>query len=61
MEEGGKEKQGLYRGGEEKIVNELIECQGGAVDIGGYYKPDPLKVDKAMRPCALLNEILEKH
>merc|ERR1712110_567704 len=46
---------------EEKIVNELIECQGGAVDIGGYYKPDPLKVDKAMRPCALLNEILEKH
>merc|ERR1719412_2406024 len=46
---------------EEKIVKELIECQGGAVDIGGYYKPDPLKVDKAMRPCALLNEILENH
>ena len=46
---------------EEKIVKELIECQGGAVDIGGYYKPDPLKVDKAMRPCVLLNEILEKH
>merc|ERR1711936_1122414 len=44
---------------EEQIVKELIECQGGAVDIGGYYKPDPLKVDKAMRPCALLNEILE--
>merc|ERR1719507_2242343 len=46
---------------EETIVKELIECQGGAVDIGGYYKPDPLKVDKAMRPCALLNEILERH
>merc|ERR1739844_163991 len=46
---------------EEKIVNELMECQGGAADIGGYYKPHPLKVEKAMRPCVLLNEILEKH
>ena len=30
---------------EEEIVKELIECQGNAVDIGGYYKPDPTKVD----------------
>merc|ERR1711990_522402 len=33
-----------------QIVKELIECQGNVVDIGGYYKPDPAKVDKAMRP-----------
>ena len=46
---------------EEQIVKELIECQGNAVDIGGYYKPDPAKVDKAMRPCQLLNEIIEKN
>ena len=46
---------------EEQIVKELIECQGNAVDIGGYYKPDPAKVDKAMRPCQILNEIIEKN
>merc|ERR1719270_1952699 len=46
---------------EEQIVKELIECQGHAVDIGGYYKPDPTKVDKAMRPCALLNEIIGRN
>merc|ERR1719394_2406283 len=46
---------------EEQIVKELIECQGKAVDIGGYYKPDPAKVDKAMRPCQILNEIIEKN
>jgi len=46
---------------EEEIVKELIDCQGNAVDIGGYYKPDPVKVDKAMRPCQLLNDIFEKN
>ena len=46
---------------EDQIVKELIECQGNAVDIGGYYKPDPAKVDKAMRPCQILNEIIEKN
>merc|ERR1712198_197563 len=46
---------------EEQIVKELIECQGNAVDIGGYYKPDPAKVDKLMRPCQILNEIIEKN
>jgi isocitrate dehydrogenase len=46
---------------ETQIVKELIDCQGNSVDIGGYYKPDPAKVDKAMRPCQLLNEIIEKN
>jgi isocitrate dehydrogenase len=46
---------------EEQIVKELIDVQGPPVDIGGYYKPDVEKVDKAMRPCQLLNEIFEKN
>lgn len=45
---------------EEQIVKELIECQGPAVDIGGYYRPDADKVDAIMRPSALFNEILDK-
>ena len=44
---------------EEKIVAELIECQGPAVDIGGYWKPDPDKCTKAMRPSATFNAILD--
>jgi isocitrate dehydrogenase len=39
------------------IVEELKACQGKPVDIGGYYKPDPVKADKAMRPSATLNAI----
>ena len=46
---------------EEQITKELIEVQGPPVDIGGYYKPDVEKADKAMRPCQLLNEIYEKN
>merc|ERR1712045_946249 len=43
---------------EEQISKELIDCQGPAVDIGGYFRPDADKVNKAMRPCELLNDIL---
>jgi len=43
---------------EELIVDELIKCQGPSVDIGGYYDPDPEKVEKAMRPSAIFNAIL---
>jgi len=46
---------------EEQISKELIDCQGPAVDIGGYFRPDADKVNKAMRPCELLNDILEKN
>jgi isocitrate dehydrogenase len=43
---------------EEKIVAELVAAQGGALDIGGYYRPDPGKVAKAMRPSATFNAAL---
>ena len=33
-----------------KIVDELKGCQGDNQDIGGYYKLDPIKAAKAMRP-----------
>ena len=41
------------------IVEELISCQGVPVDIGGYYKPDPVKTAAAMRPSATLNAIID--
>jgi isocitrate dehydrogenase len=43
---------------EEKIVGELNNCQGDRVDKGGYYQPDPEKVEKAMRPSGTLNSLL---
>ena len=43
---------------EQTIVKELNEAQGGAVDIGGYFRPDPERVASAMRPSATLNGIL---
>jgi isocitrate dehydrogenase len=43
---------------EEKIVAELNDVQGEAVDIGGYYRPDPEKVRAAMRPSRTFNEAL---
>ncbi len=42
-----------------KIVNELNEVQGKAVDIGGYYQPEHNKVSSAMRPSTTLNSILD--
>ena len=35
---------------EDKIVAELNDIQGAAVDIGGYYLPDDAKANAAMRP-----------
>ena len=43
---------------EQTIVDELNAVQGKAVDIGGYYYPDPAKVAAVMRPSATLNAIL---
>jgi len=40
---------------EAKIVAELTEVQGKAMDIGGYYYPDPAKTEAVMRPSATLN------
>jgi isocitrate dehydrogenase len=43
---------------ETKIIDDLIQCQGTPIDIGGYYKPDPVKTEKAMRPSETFNNIL---
>ena len=44
---------------EATILAELIEAQGASVDMGGYYKPDEAKLEKAMRPSETLNGILK--
>ncbi len=43
----------------EKIDAEMIDCQGPAVDVGGYFRPDPVKAAAAMRPSATLNAIID--
>jgi isocitrate dehydrogenase len=40
------------------IVAELNAAQGKAVDIGGYYHPDAVKVGAAMRPSGTLNGLI---
>lgn len=42
-----------------KIVSELQGVQGDPVDIGGYYKVDPVKTAAAMRPSATFNRIID--
>jgi isocitrate dehydrogenase len=44
---------------EDKIVSELSEVQGSAVELGGYYHPDSAKAAAAMRPSPAFNEALE--
>ncbi len=44
---------------EERIVSELNEAQGPPQDIGGYYRPDPALAERAMRPSATFNEIID--
>jgi len=44
---------------EQKIVDELIACQGKPVDMGGYFQPDEAKVEKLMRPSATLNALID--
>ena len=43
---------------EQKIVDELNEVQGQAMDIDGYYFPSEELVQKAMRPSETLNSAL---
>jgi isocitrate dehydrogenase len=44
---------------EQKIVSELSEVQGSAVELGGYYHPDSEKAATAMRPSPTFNAALE--
>ncbi|MFI9160191.1 NADP-dependent isocitrate dehydrogenase [Kitasatospora aureofaciens] len=43
---------------EKTIVDELIAVQGSAVDLGGYYQPDPAKAAAVMRPSKTFNEAI---
>jgi len=44
---------------EEKIISELNEIQGQAVNIGAYYQPNDAIASEAMRPSTTLNTILQ--
>jgi len=44
---------------EGKINQELIDCQGVAVDFGGYFKPVDELAFKAMRPSATFNAVID--
>ena len=44
---------------EDMIIQELIQCQGQPVDIGGYYIPNDDMASGAMRPSATLNAIVD--
>jgi len=44
---------------EASITQELIDAQGVAMDIGGYYAPDRELGAKAMRPSETLNNIID--
>jgi len=44
---------------EDKVMAELNGAQGPAMDIGGYYMPDPARAAAAMRPSATLNAIID--
>ncbi len=44
---------------EQAIVQELNGAQGKAVDIGGYYHPDPQLCATLMRPSAIFNRAVD--
>ena len=44
---------------EETITAELLAAQGESVDFGGYYRPDDALAERAMRPSATLNAIID--
>merc|ERR1712048_1424860 len=45
---------------ESKVLKELVDCQGRAIDLGGYYHVDKAKTDTAMRPSSTLNAIIAR-
>jgi isocitrate dehydrogenase len=44
---------------EARIAEELLAAQGKPMDIGGYYLPDTAMAEKAMRPSATFNAIID--
>ncbi|GAA0212239.1 NADP-dependent isocitrate dehydrogenase [Corynebacterium riegelii] len=43
----------------ETIDKELLNAQGNAADLGGYYWPDDAKTSAVMRPSATFNKIID--
>ncbi len=43
---------------EARILQDLIDAQGSAVNIGGYYQPNEELATKAMRPSEVFNKML---
>jgi len=46
--------------GEQKILADLVQCQGKPVDLGGYYRVDKAKADAAMNPSQALNALVAR-
>ena len=44
----------------ETIDRELVDAQGNAADLGGYYWPDEEKTSAVMRPSATFNKIIDE-
>jgi isocitrate dehydrogenase len=44
---------------ESQIMDELMAVEGKAQDVGGYFHPNDEKAEKAMRPSATLNAIID--
>lgn len=44
----------------ETIDRELLDAQGNAADLGGYYWPDEEKTSAVMRPSATFNKIIDE-
>ncbi|MBC23175.1 MAG: isocitrate dehydrogenase (NADP(+)) [Phycisphaerae bacterium] len=47
------------RENENLILEELDQVQGGAIDVGGYYMPEPDIASTAMRPSPTFNKVIE--
>ena len=46
------------RTNESVITKELLAVQGTPVDLGGYYRPDPVKTASVMRPSKTFNKLV---
>jgi isocitrate dehydrogenase len=44
---------------EARIAEELLSAQGSPMDVGGYYLPDDVMAEKAMRPSPTFNAIID--
>jgi len=47
------------QGNEAKISEELLSAQGRPVDVGGYYLPDDMLAERAMRPSPTFNAVID--